>query len=278
MSSASVQPGVGNDEHPGVARPEALQHGEERRAPGVAEPLERRAARLVLAPYGHDVLVLDEAAAPVDRGSSRRRQSSGWKNGGDRLDAPALLPGALRNHTSLNAADREAVEQPVGHPRGGERACAARTRRAWRAAAGRQLVERGVVAAEEDRAAEGRAAVPGSRSRRPSSGSGVAGAHARHARRRGPWLARCRPSMSEVSTGRSRSVASDDDPVRPMPPAVAQNSSGSSVGPDQMHALAAVCSGQRLDVVGEGAVDVVVLAVDVGRDRAADGHEAGARR
>ena len=68
-------------------------------------------------------------------------------------------------------------------------------------------------------------------------------------------------------------------PVRPLPPTVAQNSSDSSpsgvrwricaVGSQQLH---------RPDVVAEAARAVVVLAVDVAGDRAADGDLPGARQ
>ena len=67
--------------------------------------------------------------------------------------------------------------------------------------------------------------------------------------------------------------------MRPIPPTVAQNSSGQRSGPivdDRRRRRAAACSARTC--VAERAVDVVVLAVDVAGDRAADGDEAGARR
>ena len=66
-------------------------------------------------------------------------------------------------------------------------------------------------------------------------------------------------------------------PVRPSAPAVPQNSSGSDVGVTVDDLLRRV-QRERLDVVGDAAVDVVVLPVHVGRDRAADRDEAGAGR
>ena len=61
-----------------------------------------------------------------------------------------------------------------------------------------------------------------------------------------------------------------------MAPAVPQNSSGSDVGCDRDDAFRRV-QHERLDVVGDAAVDVVVLPVDVGGERAADGDEPRAR-
>ena len=66
-------------------------------------------------------------------------------------------------------------------------------------------------------------------------------------------------------------------PVSPSAPAVPQNSSGSESGVTSTTPFG-VCSVNERDVVGDAAVDVVVLAVHVGRQRAADGHEPGARR
>ena len=71
-------------------------------------------------------------------------------------------------------------------------------------------------------------------------------------------------------------MASVMTPVSPSAPAVPQNSSGSTSGVTVERALRRV-QREGLDVVGEAAVDVVVLAVHVGRDRAADGDLARAR-
>ena len=68
-------------------------------------------------------------------------------------------------------------------------------------------------------------------------------------------------------------------PVSPLPPTVAQNSSASSPSGGEMADLPV--SRQQLhrgDVVAEAARAVVVLAVDVARDRAADGDLPGARQ
>ena len=80
-----------------------------------------------------------------------------------------------------------------------------------------------------------------------------------------------------VSVGVIAMVARRMMPVRPLPPTVAQNNSASSpsgvrrrhlaVGGEQVH---------RPDVVAETARAVVVLAVDVAGDGAADGDLAGA--
>ena len=81
----------------------------------------------------------------------------------------------------------------------------------------------------------------------------------------------------EVATRLSWITARTISPVRPMPPAVAQNSSGS----DCLGHRAQLAAGQddvgRPHVPGEAAGHVVVLAVHVGRDRAADRHLPGAR-
>ena len=67
-------------------------------------------------------------------------------------------------------------------------------------------------------------------------------------------------------------------PVRPMPPAVAQNSAGS----DELVTVRTSPSGSRIcsdrHVTGEAASYVVVLAVHVRGDRAADGHLPGSGR
>src|SRR4051812_17574972 len=54
----------GERQRTGVAWPESLEHGEERRAVSAAQLLERAANRLVLV-VGYDVLVLHEPTAPV---------------------------------------------------------------------------------------------------------------------------------------------------------------------------------------------------------------------
>ena len=62
-----------------------------------------------------------------------------------------------------------------------------------------------------------------------------------------------------------------------MPPTVAQNRSGSRSGPTVRTSPSAVTRSSDDDVLAEAAGDVVVLAVDVAGDRAADGDVAGAR-
>src|SRR4051794_15691547 len=58
-------PGLRERQRSGVAGTEALEHGEERRRPRLAEHLDRPAHRVVRV-VGHDVLVLQEAAAAVE--------------------------------------------------------------------------------------------------------------------------------------------------------------------------------------------------------------------
>ena len=82
--------------------------------------------------------------------------------------------------------------------------------------------------------------------------------------------------MCEVSTEVSDKVSSVMTPVRPMPPAVAQKSSGSSsghvsgepVGVDEL---------EPFDMGPQGAVAVVVLPVHVARDRPAQADKTSCR-
>ena len=67
-------------------------------------------------------------------------------------------------------------------------------------------------------------------------------------------------------------------PVRPMPPTVARKSSGSSRRAALHDAPVGHAHAQARHVRAEAAVDVMVLAVDVGRHHAAQGDELGARR
>ena len=73
-------------------------------------------------------------------------------------------------------------------------------------------------------------------------------------------------------------VASAIRPVSPMPPAVAQKMSGSWSALDGQRPERGRLQDQRLDVGGERAVVVVVLAVHVRADGPADRHLAGSRR
>ena len=83
-------------------------------------------------------------------------------------------------------------------------------------------------------------------------------------------------SIQLVSTGIIWIVARVTMPVRPIPPAVAQNRSGSDPG-DTTRVPERGDQGQLDDVGTEAAVDVVVLAVDVGGDGAPDRDQPGAR-
>ncbi len=67
-------------------------------------------------------------------------------------------------------------------------------------------------------------------------------------------------------------------PVSPMPPMVARNSSGSCSSGAPEDAPVGDAHLERADVLAEAAVDVVVLAVDVGGHHAAEGDELGAGR
>ena len=65
--------------------------------------------------------------------------------------------------------------------------------------------------------------------------------------------------------------------MRPIPPCVARNSSGSCVSLDLELAPVGEREAQRAEVGAERAGGVVVLAVDVGRHHAAERHVTGAR-
>ena len=80
-------------------------------------------------------------------------------------------------------------------------------------------------------------------------------------------------SIHPLSAGWSRSVTSVMSPVRPMPPTVARKSSRSRDGPHSTRRPSATWTHQPVDKGAEGAVAVVVLAVHVACDAAADRHE-----
>ena len=88
----------------------------------------------------------------------------------------------------------------------------------------------------------------------------------------------CRPRTGWSRSASSFTVASRIMPVRPMPPTVAQNSSGRRSGPSSTTLPSARSSDRPRDVVAERPVDVMVLAVDVAGDRPADRDEPGAGR
>ena len=84
--------------------------------------------------------------------------------------------------------------------------------------------------------------------------------------------------MNRVSTGISWNVASRITPVSPMPPTVAQNTSGVPSGVTVSVSPRPGEERDRQHLVAERAVAVVALAVDVAGDRAAHGDEPGPRR
>ena len=99
-----------------VCRPEALEHGQERGAPGRAQRPRACDARVGFGSVRNHHLVLDEAPAAIDpvppgdavqgmKEASRRHQV-----------AQASRRGALRYQSSLKAATRPGVEQPRGRP------------------------------------------------------------------------------------------------------------------------------------------------------------------
>ena len=89
---------------------------------------------------------------------------------------------------------------------------------------------------------------------------------------------RCsRTRTNGVACGSMRKHTRRMMPVSPIPPIVAANSSGSVVGRDAARLAVGGQQVEPLHMVAEAAVAVVVLAVDVGGDGAADGGEGGAR-
>ena len=91
------------------------------------------------------------------------------------------------------------------------------------------------------------------------------------------WVTSPSAMKYAVSVGVISMVARRTIPVSPLPPTVAQNSSASS--PSGVSVADLPVGGQQLhrpDVVAEAARAVVVLAVDVGGDGAADGDLPGA--
>ncbi len=122
--------------------------------------------------------------------------------------------------------------------------------------------------------------VTGGRGVEPRNGVGVVVVAGLERREQLGEVARCvsvSTTKYDVSTCLRWMVASRTMPVRPIPPTVAQNSSAFSPSgvADTTSPDASRMSSWR-DVVAEAAVDVVVLAVHVGRDRTADRDLAGA--
>ena len=186
---------------------------------------------------------------------------------GDRLDLVAALARRLAEPELVERADRERVEQPFGVQRGARRTRARRERTRGGALRGRQVVERGVVAARQHRSAEVRAAGEAVDPRDGVAVALVAVEHPRHA---------------VVDVDGAFGV---DDHVRGLDRLELQRRLGDDAG--EAHAAggrpehvarrvravstprAGVASVMRCDGVGERAVPE--LAVDVGGDRAADG-------
>ena len=167
-----------------------------------------------------------------------RTPSSGKKNG--------LMPSTWRRGSARRLAEPHLVERArresrLISPFGIHGGAPSSVRGAyWRAVArcdARQLVERRVVAARQHRAAEVTRRSPCSRSTRPSSGTrGRRRACAPCSRRRSSARS-VSHTIRDVSTGCSRIVASVMTPVRPMPPAVAQNASGVPSGSSVVDAV-----------------------------------------
>ena len=139
----------------------------------------------------------------------------------------------------------------------------------------RQLVAPGVIAARQDRTPERRAPSDAVDPRDRVAVVGVALEHARHhgvevgaAHVGGAEQRRLHPEQPEDHLG--------DDAGEPHGAGGAPEQLRIGVGRDGHDALGRV-QHERLDVVGEAAVDVVVLPVDVGGERTAHGDEPRAR-
>ena len=172
MSSASVQPGIGNPSSRPAVVLEALQHREERRASAAALSRSSAVRTTRSGAVRHDELVLHEPVRAVDAVPVRATPSSGWKNGVMPWIWPRGARGALRNHTSLNARIESGLSRPFGIHGGARSSVAGRElpRAVARSTAGSSSRRR-VVAAREHRAAEAACRSRGSRSTRRSTGS-----------------------------------------------------------------------------------------------------------
>ena len=206
-------------QRPRVARPEALEHRQERRAARRRQPAERFAHRLV-GVERHGELVLDEARAPVD--------PVPLEHAVERMEEvrDALVAGVpARGLAKPDLVERPhgaRAQQPLRHPgRRGELRRGSRTRvapcAAWPAAR-RRVAKSPRVSTARPIARRWSA----SRSRPPSSGT-------RRRARTSASMQSSRLSARSVSTRRyadsirrSRTVAASTIPVSPMPPAVAQ--------------------------------------------------------
>ena len=83
-------------------------------------------------------------------------------------------------------------------------------------------------------------------------------------------------AIQAVATGASLNVASRMVPVSPMPPIVATKRSTFSCGEQVLTSPLGRARSNELDMMAEAAGAMMILAVDVGGDHAADGDEFGA--
>ena len=194
--------------------------------------------------------------------------------------APRWRRGALWYQSSLNARSVAGLASPFGKTSGKVSSCGASNFSGSLRSFARQLVARGERAAGEHGPAQLRA---GGRGVEPGGGVavGVVGAVGEQGRaaRRGRGCGRCRRRSRPTRCGAAGRPPSTITPVRPMPPTVAQNSSASGPsGVSVRTSPSAVDQVHRQHVVAEAALGVVVLAVHVRADRAADRDLAGARQ
>ena len=271
-----VQPGVGKLEHSVVGVADPLQHGEEARLPGRRRPRDDRAQRVDRLER-HDELVLQEPADAVEP-VPLTDLSSGWKN--PVIDSrPTRCVGALRYHSSLNA--RTASRLSTFGIAAGTVASAGGVNASGSAAGrvpGAEVVERGVIAEREHGATEAGAARHEVDPRHRVPVVVVAGS-IRSSRRR-DWSIRSVIDQAPTRLDREhpeRRVDDDAGEAHPADRRPPQLRIG-VVGDRRARRPSASSSVIARDMAPEGAVGVVVLAVDVAGDRAADGDEPGPRR
>ena len=194
--------------------------------------------------------------------------------------APRWRRGALRYQSSLNARSVARLARPFGKASGKVSSCGASNFSGSLRSFARQLVAGGERSAGEHGPAQ-LGAGGGGVEPRGGVAVGVVGAVGEQGRaaRRGRGCGRCRRRSRPISVGCSWTVADDDH---------AGQAHAADGGPEQLglgavrrqRADLAVRRRQvdRQDVVAEAALGVVVLAVHVGADRAADRDLAGARQ
>ena len=276
-STQTFQPGIGKLSGAWLPGPEKLEHVEERVVPRLLD-VDDDALELVDGLGRHHELVLRRNPLSRRRGSIRRTCRAGGRT--------ASGSGPCRGRSCL------AVPQLADRPEGA--AC-------WPARSGKMSGSREVAAAHRISAGSAAASSgswssvasePREIAARPSFGGALIASNqaltsrcsclrcrrcGRRWSRRGVSVTSPSAMKYAVSVGVISMVARRMMPVSPLPPTVAQNSSAS--GPSGVSVADLAVGGQQVHrphVVAEAARAVVVLAVDVAGDGAADGDLPGA--